>query len=90
MLALAIAALALIIFFAPTVWKRQFTLRQLLTWMTIICCVIGTIFAYARAVGQANKDARRAAIKDGRLPPEVIDGVLVTPDQPPGRNVSPK
>ena len=90
MMALAIAALAIVIFFVPLARGYQFSLRQLLTWVTVVCCVIGAFFAYARAVGQANKDARRAAIKDGRLPPEVIDGVLVTPDRPIGPNVSPK
>lgn len=80
---IAIAVLAIVIFFAPMARGKQFTLRQLLTWVTIICCVIGALLAYGPAVGQAHKEARRAAIKAGRIPPEVIDGVLVTPDLPP-------
>jgi hypothetical protein len=51
-------------------------------WYIGLGCIFAAYIAIAWAQSEAQKEARRQAIRRGAIPPEVVDGVLITPDQP--------
>jgi hypothetical protein len=60
----------------------RFSLRTLLTWVTIVCLLLALAGGFLRAISEAQREARRQAIRSGRMPPEKVGGVLITPDAP--------
>jgi len=59
---------------------HQFSLRQRFAWITIACILLAPLFGLFRAQSEANKEARRQAIRRGDIPPEKVGGVLILPD----------
>jgi hypothetical protein len=50
-----------------------------MVWVAVICLLLAVAVGFLRAVSEAQKEARRQAIRAGGLPPEKIDGVLIEP-----------
>ena len=62
--------------------ENQFSLRSLFVCITVVGLLLGGFLAFERERRRLLTEARRAAIREGRIPPEIIQGVLITPHLP--------